>query len=56
MSPWEVIGWTIAIPMVALTGLFVYALLVAAVKQIVKRGQKQTANKPKRHLRLVDED
>jgi hypothetical protein len=42
--------------MVLFTGLVVFALLVAVVKQIVKRGQKQTANKPKRHLRLVDED
>lgn len=52
MSPWEVIGWTIAIPMVALTGLFAYAFLVAVVKQIVKPRSK-TATK-ERHLKVVD--
>ena len=53
MSPWELIGWAIAIPMILLTGLFVFALLVTAVKQIVKP-RKTTATKPK--LRLVDDE
>lgn len=56
MSPWEIIGWTIAIPMVLFTGLVVFALMVAVVKQIAKAGQKQTASKPKRHLRLVEDE
>lgn len=53
MSPWELIGWAIAIPMILLTALFVFALLIAVVKQIVKP-RKTTARKPK--LRLVDPD
>ena len=53
MSPWEVIGWAIAIPMILLTTLFVFALLGAVVKQIVKP-RKTTATKPK--LRLVDDE
>lgn len=53
MSPWELIGWAIAIPMILLTALFVFALLIAVVKQIVKP-RKTTASKPK--LRLVDPD
>ena len=53
MSPWEIIGWTIAIPMLLLTTLFVFALLTAVVKQIVKP-RKTTANKPR--LRLVDDE
>jgi hypothetical protein len=55
MSPWEIIGWTIAIPMVLFTGLVVFASVVAVVKQIAKP-QKPTANKPKRHLRLVEDE
>jgi hypothetical protein len=53
MSPWEVIGWAIAIPMIMLTALFVFALLGAVVKQIVKP-RKTTVRKPE--LRLVDDD
>jgi hypothetical protein len=57
MSPWEVIGWTIAIPMVLLTTVFVLALIGATWKALTKP-PKKPENHPagKRHLRLVDED
>jgi len=55
MSPWEIIGWTIAIPMVLFTGLIVFAFTVAVAKKIAKLSQKQTASKPEPHLRIVDD-
>jgi hypothetical protein len=36
MSPWEIIGWTIAVPMVLTAGLFAFAVLVAVVRAIAK--------------------
>jgi hypothetical protein len=57
MSPWEVIGWTIAIPMALMTVLFVGALIVATFKALTKP-PKKSENHPagKRHLRLVEDD
>jgi hypothetical protein len=57
MSPWEVIGWTIAIPMVLMTVVFVFALIGATFKAL-SRPPKSVQKHPagKRHLRLVDED
>jgi len=57
MSPWEVIGWTIAIPMVLFTVLFVGALIVAILRALSKP-RKKPENHPagKRHLRLVEDE
>jgi len=40
MSPWEVIGWTIALPMVIFAALFAFAVLVAVVRVIAGGGKK----------------
>jgi hypothetical protein len=57
VSPWEVIGWAIAIPMAMVTGLFVWAVIVATFKSLTKP-RKKPENHPagKRHLRLVEDD
>jgi hypothetical protein len=57
MSPWEVIGWAIAIPMAMVTGLFVFAVVVATFKTLTQP-RKKPENHPagKRHLRLVEDD
>lgn len=56
MSPWEVIGWTIAIPMVLIAFLFVFAM-IGAIFKVLSRPPKQSQNHPaKRHLRLVEDD
>jgi len=56
MSPWEVIGWTIAIPMVLLTVLFIVALIGATFKALTKP-RKPSPNHPAgRHLRLVEDE
>jgi hypothetical protein len=39
MSPWEIIGWTIAIPMAIVTVLFVFATIVAVVRAIARGGK-----------------
>lgn len=56
MSPWEIIGWAIAVPLMTLSVLFVYAVSVAAVRAIVIRGKRQqSATVTKRqHLKAVD--
>jgi len=56
MSPWEVIGWTIAIPMVLLTAVFVFALIGATWKALTKPPKKSENHPAKRHLRLVEDD
>lgn len=43
MSPWEIIGWTIAIPMVMFAALFAIAVVVAVVRVTVNGGKSQTA-------------
>lgn len=56
MSPWDVIGWLIAIVMFLFTALFVIALMVAVARKIVepkKTAPKTIANNG-RHLRPVD--
>ncbi len=56
MSPWEIIGWAIAVPLIVLSVIFVYAVSVAVVRVTVNRGklqQKKTATK-ERHLKAVD--
>jgi hypothetical protein len=39
MSPWEIIGWTIAIPMVVFAALFAFAVLVVVVRAIASGGK-----------------
>jgi hypothetical protein len=56
VSPWELIGWAIAVPLITLSVLFVYAVSVAVVRAIVTRGKRQpseTVSKG-RHLKAVD--
>jgi hypothetical protein len=57
MSPWEVIGWTIAIPMLLMTIVFVLALIGATFKALTKP-RKPSQNHPagKANLRLVEDD
>jgi hypothetical protein len=57
MSPWDVIGWTIAIPMVLMTVVFVFAIPGAIWKALSRRSKSvrnHPAGKPK--LRLVEDD
>jgi hypothetical protein len=56
MSPWEVIGWTIAIPMVLMAALFAFAIVVATLKALTKPRKKSDNHPSGRHLRLVEED
>jgi hypothetical protein len=56
MSPWEVIGWTIAIPMVLMTVVFVFALIGATFKALTKPRKPSNNHPSKRHLRLVEDD
>lgn len=56
MSPWEVIGWTIAIPMVLVTVLFVVALIVATFKTLAKKSTSKTEHPSGRHLRIVEDE
>ena len=57
MSPWELIGWAIAIPMVFFSGLFVVAVITSIVQKL-RRGKlgKPTQHPAGRHLRLVEDD
>lgn len=41
MSPWEMIGWAIAVPVAVLSLMFVYAVSVAAVRATVNRGARR---------------
>jgi hypothetical protein len=55
VSPWEIIGWAIAVPLIVLSVLFVFAVSVAVVRVSATRGklqQRKTATK-KPHLRAV---
>ncbi len=57
MSPWEVIGWTIAIPMVLMAALFAFAIIFAAIKSVLKpRNPSGDHPAGKRHLRLVEDE
>jgi len=56
MSPWEVIGWTIAIPMVMVAGLFVVAIVFATLKALFKPKPPSEKHPAGRHLRLVEDD
>jgi len=57
MSPWEVIGWTIAVPMVFFSGLFVMAVFVSIVQKVRSRKLGKTPQHPAgRHLRIVEDD
>jgi hypothetical protein len=56
MSPWEVIGWTIAIPMVLMTALFVFALIGATFKALTKPRKPSEKHPAGRHLRLVEDE
>lgn len=56
MNPWDVIGWAIALPLVIVSVMFVFAVSVAAVRAIATGGKQKTpsktANKPR--LTVVD--
>ena len=56
MNPWDLIGWAIAVPLIAFSALLVYAVSVAVVRAIASRmKQHQSATVTKdRHLRAVD--
>lgn len=54
MSPWDLIGWLIALPLVALSFLFTFAILYAIVKQASK--QPKTDEPKRRHLRILDDN
>jgi len=54
MSPWEVIGWVIALPLIAFSLLITVALLVGVVKHVTKK--KETPETKGRHLRLLDDN
>ena len=56
MSPWEIIGWTIAVPMVVMAGLFVFAIVVATFKAMLKPRKRPEHHPAGRHLRLVEDD
>jgi hypothetical protein len=56
MSPWEIIGWAIAIPMVMMAGLFVFAIVVATFKAMLKPRKPPENHPAGRHLRLVEDD
>jgi len=56
MSPWEVIGWTIAVPMVLFTALFVFALIGATFRALSKPPKNVTDHPAKKRLRLVEDD
>jgi hypothetical protein len=56
MSPWEVIGWTIAIPMVLTALLFVFALTGAIFKTLSKPPKSVSEHPSHRHLRIVEDD
>lgn len=48
MSPWEVIGWLLVVPMALMTLVLVYAVSVAAVRVTV-RGTKTKPTVSKDH-------
>jgi hypothetical protein len=50
MSPWDLIGWLIAIPLVFMTVLFSFAMVIG----LTRYGRKQAKGK-KSHLKLVDD-
>jgi hypothetical protein len=54
MSPWEIIGWTIAIPMVIFAALFAFAVLVAVVR-VIANGEHKSPQAKVTPLRKVDE-
>jgi hypothetical protein len=57
ISPWELIGWVIAIPMLMFAGLFMMAIFFASLKAIFKpRYEDKKSHPAKRHLRLVEDD
>jgi hypothetical protein len=56
MSPWELIGWTIAIPMALVTFVFVFALIGAIFKALSKPPKSVKEHPARRHLRLVEDD
>jgi hypothetical protein len=56
MSPWEVIGWTIAIPMVLTALLFVFALTGAIFKTLSKPRKSVSEHPARRHLRIVEDE
>lgn len=41
MTPWDIIGWAIAVPLIVLSVIFVYAVSVAVVRVTVNRGKRQ---------------
>lgn len=56
MSPWELIGWTIAIPMALVTFLFVFAL-IGAIFRTLSKPPNNVRNHPTRsRLNVVEDD
>jgi len=55
MTPWEVIGWTIAIPMVLFAAILAFALVVAVVR-VIAGGAKKSLDAKVTPLRKVDDD
>jgi hypothetical protein len=44
MSVWEFIGWLIAVPLALMTSVFVFALLGAVVRVIVRGAKASTVS------------
>jgi len=56
VSPWDLIGWAIAVPLIIFSVVFVLAVSVVVVRVIVNRGkrrQSETVSKG-RYLKVVD--
>lgn len=53
MSPWDLIGWAIAVPLIIFSVVFVLAVSVAVVRVIATRGKRQQSETVSngRHLR-----
>jgi len=56
MSPWDIIGWAIAIPFAMLALLFVGAFVVAVFRHNAKQAKVEKSENPSRHLKLVEDD
>ncbi len=54
MSPWDVIGWAIAIPFAFLTFLFLLAFVVGVFRWATKKEKKPEPTE--RRLRIVEDD
>lgn len=55
MSPWDVIGWAIAIPFVLFSFLLAFAFVVAMVRHATKKEERKPEPRERR-LRIVEDD